>query len=177
MCVSLWRFATEIVVRSVITLGIGSSQTTVVEQLLCKRVVLRISIGLKIGCIWQQGRTQRVCQLHMSYLHVAIIMIIKPPPSYTPVHWEDRATPYQCVLEFMWWIVRRVEFGCSIAFLCARGFFTQSGSSVIFMGVETGEGAPVASRGRGTRRGAVLDLPVWSSKRTCDPCHKKDWPF
>jgi hypothetical protein len=63
------------------------------------------------------------------------------------------------------------------SFSMRSSFFTQSGSSVIFMGVETGEGAPVASRGRGTRRGAVLDLPVWSSKRTCDPCHKKDWPF
>jgi hypothetical protein len=36
--------------------------------------------------------------------------------------------------------------GGSIGFLCARFFFTQSGCSVIFMGVETGEGAPVASR-------------------------------
>jgi hypothetical protein len=85
MCVLLWRFATEIAVRSIVTLGIGSSQTTIVERLLCKRVVLRISIGLEIYCIWRQGSSQQVRQLHTSYLHVAIIIIIiiKPPPSST----------------------------------------------------------------------------------------------
>jgi hypothetical protein len=32
----------------------------------------------------------------MSYLHIAIIIIIiiKLPPSSTPARWEDRATPY-----------------------------------------------------------------------------------
>jgi hypothetical protein len=53
-----------------------SSENTIVERLLYKRVVLRISIGLKICCFWRQGSSQRVCQLHTSYLHIAIIIII-----------------------------------------------------------------------------------------------------
>jgi hypothetical protein len=56
--------------------GIDSSQTTVVDRLLYKHLVLRISIGLKICFFWRQGSSQRVCRLHTSYLHIAIIIII-----------------------------------------------------------------------------------------------------